>query len=839
MIYEKEYLRELKFPLGGIGTGCVSIAGNGRFCDWEIFNRPNKGSRNGYSHIAVSAKYKGKVYAKALNGDLETDLVGQYAKTYWSGYGFGPSSETMCGFPHFEDVKFDGQFPIAKLYFSDSDFPGKITLTAFNPLIPGDASSSSIPAAFFDICYENTADEAIEFMSALSVRNAFLEGQNFAYNDDGIHSVFLQNKNISDKNEIGYGDMTIATDCENGGVQEYWYRGKWQDSIVMFWNDFSKGFLSPRHYDDIAKNDTASVYGNITVAPGEKKNIRFVLSWNVPVCYNYWSHFKDENGKHVTWKNYYATQFESSRESAKYSLKNFDTLYFRTDKFREAMFSQTLDKAVIDAAASTLSVLKSPTVLRLENGEFYGWEGVHEDGGSCEGTCQHVWNYAYALCFLFPELERSIRDLELKYCMKPDGGTVFRLKLPLGRDMGTFRPCLDGQMGTIIKIYREWKISGDTEWLRAKWPDVKKLMEYTWSESNYDRWDYDRDGVLEGRQHHTLDMELFGPHAWLQGFYLAALKACSQMAKELGDEHKIYDELYEKGYTYTCDNLFNGEYFIQKVDIKDRTVIDKYKYAEEYWNSESGEIKYQIKDGCEIDQLCGQWHAWINGLGDIFDAEQTKKALTSLFKNNYKPTMRNFTNPWRIFSLNDEAASVMCEYPEGTEKPAIPIPYCEESMNGFEYQLGGVLIAGGFIEEGLKVVRAVRDRYNGKNRNPYNEIECGGNYARSMASFALIPIFSGFYFDMPHSCIGFAPIIEGDFKCIWSLDCGYGTFECGSGNIVVSVIEGTLPISTLKLPFINEINTLNIDGNSVGYEFANGDLKFEKMAVKENILIKY
>ena len=89
--------------------------------------------------------------------------------------------------------------------------------------------------------------------------------------------------------------------------------------------------------------------------------------------------------------------------------------------------------------------------------------------------------------------------------------------------------------------------------------------------------------------------------------------------------------------------------------------------------------------------------------------------------------------------------TVVCNYPDNTEKPAIPISYCEETMTGFEYSFAGLLLSRGLIEDGLKVVKAVRDRYDGKKRNPWNEIECGSNYVRSMASFALIPILSGFF----------------------------------------------------------------------------------------------
>ena len=76
------------------------------------------------------------------------------------------------------------------------------------------------------------------------------------------------------------------------------------------------------------------------------------------------------------------------------------------------------------------------------------------------------------------------------------------------------------------------------------------------------------------------------------------------------------------------------------------------------------------------------------------------------------------------------------------------------------------------------VVRVVRNRYDGEKRNPWNEIEYGSNYARAMASFALLPIFSGFTFAVPKKHIGFAPVIPGNFRCMWNLGAGWGDFVC-------------------------------------------------------------
>lgn len=241
---------------------------------------------------------------------------------------------------------------------------------------------------------------------------------------------------------------------------------------------------------------------------------------------------------------------------------------------------------------ANLSVLKTPTVLRLEDGSLWGWEGSYQTGGTCDGSCQHVWNYAYVLPFLFPSLERSLRENTMKYAMHHHGGTEFRVPLPLGRELYNYRSCVDGQMGEVIKCYREWKISGDNEWLRLYGDKIFKMLEFAWSEENVDHWDLDRDGVMEGRQHHTLDVELFGPSAWLQGFFLLALDCGVQMAEALGEPEKakMYRHVYEKGKKWTNENLFNGKYFCHKVNLKDKSIIDGHKDAQGYWNYEQKKL---------------------------------------------------------------------------------------------------------------------------------------------------------------------------------------------------------------------------------------------------------
>lgn len=835
MKYDREHSAEIIFPLGGIGTGSIGLTAEGRLVDFEIFNRPNKGSMNGYTHFAIRAVEDGAINARVLNGDFLGNRMGVFRQTYFRGYGYGPESTTMAGFPHFRETAFEGAFPFANLSFVDEDFPAKVNMTAFNPFIPNDADASSLPAAFFSLEVENTSDKPQVYELAFTVANPFAATRNEAKESAKGKYLTLLHAD-ADKSDIAYGDLTVATDAPDTVVQCYWYRGEWQDGIVCYWNDFSGSYpLCARDYAESGKGDTGTVAVSLRLEAGEKKQVRFVLAWYVPNCYCYWSSTKDENGKDITWKNYYATLFEDSYAVAEYALAHFDELYARTKRFAALLHGATLPPEVIDAASANLAVLKSPTVLRLEDGSFYGWEGLNEKEGSCEGTCQHVWTYAYALPYLFPDLERTIRDLEFGHAMDEVGGMRFRLLVPFERGLSPDRSCLDGQMGAVFKSYREWKLSGDNRWLEGQWENIKKALSFAWRKENPDGWDRNCDGVLEGCQHHTLDMEMYGPSSWLEGMYLLALKTAAEMARFLGDTEaeKEYTALYESGRKFLARELFNGEYFIQRINLKDKSLLGDYKGNTRYWNDEVGEIKYQIADGCAIDQMLAQWHADLLGAGEIFDAGQVDIALSSMMKHNFKPTMREHTNPWRLFSINDEAGSVICSYPSNVKKPAIPISYCEETMTGFEYSFAGLLLSRGHVEEGLRVVRAIRDRFNGQNRNPWNEFECGNNYARSMASYALIPLLSGFTADLPCGEIAFSPYTAEDFRAPFSLGGAWGEFVRTGAKTAIRVEEGALTLSSLKLPYLSKVKSVTVDGKAIDFRFSDGILTFPKTTFKE------
>jgi len=839
-LYTGRKTNEISFPLGGIGTGCIGLAGNGRLIDWEIFNKPNKGGFNGFSHFAIKAEAGGRVIdARVLNGDLHPPYTGGGAAEF-SGFGFGPRRENMAGAPHFKSVDFRGEFPIAQLDFTDTPaFPGHIRMTAFNPFIPLNDKDSGIPAAFFEILVVNTSDDEIVYTVAGALGNPLPANNiNKVERIDGLTMLRLTSEGV-EPDDVKYGDLTLATDAADASWQDYWYAGTWFDQLEIYWRDFTApGRLRNRKVDGpkAGRDRQGMIAAHLTLKPGETGRVRFVITWNFPNCENYWSESAckcaGECGISPKWKNYYSTIWPDSMAGARYAMSEWDRLYAETSIFKDTLFSSSLPPSVIDAVSANISILKTPTVMRLEDGTFYGWEGCHAQSGCCEGSCAHVWNYAQALPFLFPSLERSMREADYTYNLRPSGAMPFRIQLPLGVDPSSFRPCADGQFGGVMKVYRDWKISGDTDWLRKLWPGVKKSIEFAWSPDNPDKWDPDKTGVLHGRQHHTLDMELFGPNSWLTGFYLGALKAGAEMAETVGESETAaeYRAIFERGKVWVDANLFNGEYYHQRIDIKDRSVLEPFgDAAETYWDTELGEIKYQIAGGCEIDQLLAQWHANLYGLGDLFDPKQTKTALKSLFKHNFRPEMREYFNACRVFCANDEAGLLIAHWPESVYRPMIPIPYAGETMHGYEYAAAGLMIQSGLVDEGVAVVKAVRDRYDGERRNPWNEIECGSNYARSMASYALLNAFSGFSFDMARGMVGFDPVCiqNGKFSCFWCLDSGWGTFSLTDSSAELRVIRGRLSLGALRLPSLAlGACRAELEGKTVACEAVDGVLRF-------------
>ena len=333
---------------------------------------------------------------------------------------------------------------------------------------------------------------------------------------------------------------------------------------------------------------------------------------------------------------------------------------------------------------------------------------------------------------LFPDLHRSMVESHLKNGMMSNGAERFRLSLPLAKQNWN-GAAADGQMGLIVRVYEQYLKDKDRNWLEKYFPFAKRMLEFSWVPGG---WDADKDGVMEGCQHNTYDVEFFGPNPMCTSYYHAALAALAAMARVLGQEQyaKDLDSLREQGQKWVDGNLFNGEYYEQKFQAFQGTPAEHSSLGHEW---DKPEPPFQIGRGCLVDQLVGQFKAHRVGLGDLYDHYHLLSAVMAVYKYNFKQNFRDHYNNMRTFATADEKGTLIASYPKGG-RPKVPFPYWGECMTGFEYQAAVLLLDYGFRKEGHEMAKAVRDRHDGRYRNPFNEPECGHYYARAMAAWALL-----------------------------------------------------------------------------------------------------
>ena len=798
--YTGDHLNEIAFPLGGIGSGCICLSGRGELVDWEIFNRPNKNYRP--RHTFLSLWMKGQS-AEPVFRVLESRLPASFSRhhTRYDITGAAPWYGASAGLPRMKSNTFTSAFPYARLDFEDDQVPLQVSLEAFNPFIPLDDFHSSLPAAFFYVILKNPAKQDYEATVAFNLEN--ITGQphretdvpespppesglcrNSLRQNDSQSWILLEN-DFFPQDSYRFGNLALGTDWPHVTHQVPWYRGGWWDGLQHFCNTFVKTgkFDDNNDSSPSEKNspDIVSLGLKVKLAPGETVRLPFVLSWYFPLFRKYWS----SPGKEcrAAWENYYASRFENAGHVVKYSLENKQYLDEQSRKFSEAFYGSSLPKSVIETAANNLSILKTPTCIRLEDGSFYGFEGCCGNSGCCEGTCTHVWNYAQALPHLFPSLERSLRENELKYSVREsDGHMQFRMPLPPGSECShDFHAAADGQLGTVLRVYRDYLFSGDRDWLGRMWPRTKKILEYAWK-----IWDENKEGQISGLHHNTYDIEFIGAEPLACTFYLAALRAAEEMAVIMNEPEKAkeYRRIFKSGSEKMDKLLFNGEYYFQKI-------------------SDPDEKKYQFGDGCLSDQLIGQWYADMLDLGNLLNPDHIRAALKSIFRYNWKWDFSNFINPQRVYVMNDEQGLILCSWPRG-KRPRFPFPYSDEVWYGVEYQVACEMIYRGLTDEALKIIEGGRKRHNGKNRNPWNEVECGNHYARSLASYSLVPVLSGILYFAPEKKLRFAPRLDVDHsRFFFCINRGWGVISRRTENqknvLSIEMISGSLEIAVIEL----------------------------------------
>jgi non-lysosomal glucosylceramidase len=544
----------------------------------------------------------------------------------------------------------------------------------------------------------------------------------------------------------------------------------------------------------------------VNLKPGEERTVHFLLTWFFPS-------YKNTQGplaqiiKTGNLKRQYATRFTDAAAVAEYVAKNFDRLSSKTLLWNATWYDSTLPYWFLDRTFLTIDCLATQTVHWFDNGRFWAWEGVD----CCAGTCQHVWNYAQGPARIFPQFERDMRErVDFGLSWHETGATDYRGE-------NARKVAHDGHLGTILRAYREHLTSRDDLYLKRIWPRVKKSIEFAIG------WDGDGDGLLEGEQFNTLDAAWYGRMGWISSMFVAVLRAGEAMALEMGDQAfaNRCRTLAERGSQELVKQLFNGEYFIHKTDPAHPEATN-------------------TNDGCHIDQCMGQALALQVNLPRITPADETRKALASLWKYNFTPDagvyhtrhlamFTAFKKRW--YALAGEAGTIMTSFPRGSMARATGkhfAHYLSEVWTGQEHQLAAHMIWEGAVENGLAVTRAVHDRHHAALRNPYNEVECSYHYSRAMASYGSFIAICGFEYHGPKGHIGFAPrLTPENFKAAFTAAEGWGSFSQNARRAEIAVKWGKLRVKTVALA-----------GRKVAKALANGQpVEFREEAKDGRVLV--
>jgi uncharacterized protein (DUF608 family) len=810
-------LNRIAFPMGGIGAGMICLEGTGAISHVSVRHKPDVFNEPFmFGAIAIKGLDHG---TKVLEGPVPG------RKIFGTPYTGNGSSNSSYGFPRFEKAEFLAQFPFATVKLQDEDIPLEVEVKGWSPFCPGQEDLSSLPMAALEYTFTNRTDSVIDMVFSyhaenfMRIRSANEWGINYVNEGDSIKKIkngfILAQSCFPDKPHYK-GDFAIST-LEDASVDCRWFRGGWYDARTMLWRDIEKA--EPVADTAASGSVNASLYVPVKLPPGDSKTIHLMMSWyvphsdlrvggipavqGVPACdpatgccsSDYTSQF---------YEPWYSGRFADIREISQFQQSKYMELRDQSELFSQTLFASDLPPEVLEAVSANLSILKSPTVLRQKNGALWAYEGCFDSGsGCCTGSCTHVWNYAQAIPHLFPALERSLRETEFLQSQDETGHQNFRSALPIQSTDHTFHAAADGQLGGMMKVYREWRISGDTEWLRSLWPQVKQSFKYC-----SDIWDPDGNGVLVEPHHNTYDIEFWGADGMCSSVYLGASLAMIRMAEALGEEDGAYRMLLDKGSRLMESELYNGEYFIQLTTWKGLKTPPPDESLTAAWNiNYSPEAlalmlkegpKYQYGTGCLADGVIGAWFDAVCGLPEFLDREKVHSHLNSVYRYNFRTDLTDHVNPQRPgFGAGKDGGLLICTWPHG-DQPSLPFVYSNEVWTGIEYQVASHLMMLGEVEKGLDIVREVRRRYDGTIRNPFNEYECGHWYARALSSYALMQGLTGLFYDAFDKTLYMNSQLGDNFQCFISTETGYGLAGLRNGEPFLEVVSGNIEVDRFE-----------------------------------------
>lgn len=799
-VYRGEELKTIGMPVGGIGAGQLYVRGDGSLACWWIANNayntgPGRSDEMNFNtaHGAWQVCYQTFEPFAFFKQGFEIEL-----KTK------GKTIKKQLNKTDFNNVGFIGEYPVAKVMYESTEFklPLTIEMEAFSPFIPLKLRESANPATVLKFTLKNKSRKKVEVNLSGYLQNMVLADLK---NDI---SGTLQN---TDKSTANRKTLFMACTPDEAKFEQHPYFGNMALTLLDSNGkvDTGKG-SNTQSNKKLGEELVGSVSNQLTLKAGEEKEVTFVLSWYFPnrpqeVTMG-WDWNKPIQTKGLIRGNMYSNWYNSSVDVADYIQSNFDYLTTSTYRFHNSWYvKSSLPYWLKQRILMPVSTLATETVQWYADDKFMFWEGV----GSCYGNCTHVYNYAQATAHLFPQIERSIRE-------KSDFGVSLQKNgAVLSRD-GRERIFMDGHLGAILKAYREHLMSKDNIFLSRNWKRIKKAMLYAIKEDGND------DGLMETTQSNTYDINFSGANTYVGALYLAALKASAKMATIIGDNDFAAKclQIAESGKKLSEERLWNGNYFIQDVDLKKHP-------------------KFQYAKGCLSDQLFGQTWSYLLNLGDLYSTDKVKQTFASIYRYNWTVDVAAQAKkyvPERDYAVAGEPGLFVCTWPFSKHMNKSGVRYRNEVWTGIEYQVATGMIYNNMIEEGLSVVKSVHERYRPEKHNPWNEVECGDHYGRALASWGVLRAIEDFSYDGPRGVVAFSPRIQADkFNGFFSTAAGWGNVsqvnESSKSVRSIRLEEGKLFVDEVVVDKLGETVEVKLNGKAIEFdkEFAGAKLKLTGM----------
>ena len=825
--YSGDARRAIAIPLGGLGAGHVAIAGDGSLRQWQLANTVNHGGFVPDSFFAL--RVSGVEPPLDLRRTLRSERIPpaqERAPLVTDDVEPRDHRPPTMTWPAVQATEITVAYPFVAVDMVDQALPLEVGFEAWTPFAPLDAEASGLPMAAFTFRLANASPHSLHGWLVAAQQNAVgwdgvtpIDGtrcglyggnENTIVNlDDGQASAAILMTNPSLRaTDARAGEMLLAADhpawpilratsaegvltlVESMKLLESGINNDWSTAAIgQGLRTMRQPYVEPLGPSPAGTTWDGALAVPFALEPGAATTVEFLLAWWFPNRMADFDQFGPDLPVDVDTRigNHYATRFGGAADVARAFRAARPSLLAASRAWATTIASLDAPGALAETLATQPAVMRSPTTFVDEAGRLLGFEGGlgastlnwnGAVGGSCPLNCTHVWNYEQAIASFFPELERTMRDIEWDVLQAPDGSIPHRVRVPLeGPQLhamtigGPLDPALDGMLGSILKTYRDARLGGGRSMLEQRWQAMSRVIDHVTG-----RWAGDGDGILRGPQPMTYDIDLTEPNAYIGSLWIAALLAMHRVATILerpseGERYAALAGIASKNYD---DLLWNGRYF-------GRPCAD----------GSSG-----LGAGCLSDQLNGQWWAHQLGLGYVLPPDHVQTALRTIVAANLRHGFRGWEHGFRKLADADDTGLLLCTWPDG-DRPPNPIRYADEVWTGVEYAVAALCLFEGLEAEGLAILGGVRGRYDGTRRNPYNEIECGDHYSRAMAGWSLLQAWTGSSADVidERLAVGYrdgrAPLLAGT---------AWGSIAIDEHAVRVEILGGAFRMAVISVP---------------------------------------